>query len=164
MSLIARAPSTLSSSASETLGKKSFESQSPWSAKAEKYDRTEQPVVGRDASHEPAHHHKQFGESSYSARYSGWDDDKAWSSQELKADELMDDRTGTPVVASWARTHEFQSSFSHEKTKHVVLEEEASHDRKGTPVVCPQRGARPQQFVIGDDETELELSLGSRSL
>ena len=29
------------------------------------------------------------------------------------------------------------------------------------PVVCPQRGA--QQFVIGDDETELDLSLGSSS-
>ena len=72
MSLIARAPSTLSSSA-ESPGKRSYESQSPWSAKAEKYDRT------------------------------------------------------------------------------------------GTPVVCPQRGARPQQFIIGDDETELELSLGSRS-
>ena len=75
----------------------------------------------------------------------------------------MDDRTETPVVASWARTHEFQSSFSHEKTKHVILEEEETHDRTGTPVVCPQRGARPQQFIIGDDETEFELSLGSRS-
>ena len=37
------------------------------------------------------------------------------------------------------------------------------HDRTRTPVVCPQRGARPQQFIIGDDETESELSLGSRS-
>ena len=119
-------PSTLSSSASESPGKKSYESQCPWSAKAEKYDRTGTPVVGRDTSHEPVHHHKQFVESSYSARYSGWDDDKAWSSQEWKADKLMDDRTGTPVV-------------------------------------CSQRGARPQQFIIGDDETELELSLVSRS-
>ena len=66
------------------------------------------------------------------------------------------------VVASWARTHEFQSSFFHEKTKHVILEEEETHDRTGQPVVCPQRGARPQQF-IGDDEAELELSLRSRS-
>ena len=32
-----------------------------------------------------------------------------------------------------------------------------------TPVVGPQRGARPQQFIIGEDETELDLSLGSRS-
>ena len=54
------------------------------------------------------------------------DDDKAWSSQEWKTDELMDDRTGTPDV-------------------------------------CPQRRAGPQQFVIGDDETESDLSLGSRS-
>ena len=62
------------------------------------HDRTGQPVVGRDKSHEPVHRHMQFVESSYSARYSGWDDDKAWSSQEWKADELMDDRTGKPVV------------------------------------------------------------------
>ena len=73
MSLIARAPSTLSSSSSESPEKRSYESRSPWSAKAEEYD------------------------------------------------------------------------------------------RKGTPVVCPQRGARPQQFIIGDDETELDLSLRSRS-
>ena len=104
--------------------------------------------------------HKEF-ESSYSARYSGWDDDKAWSSQEWKADELMDDRTVTPVVCSSARTHEFQSRFSREH-KHVICEEE-NHDRTGKPVVCPQRGARPQQFIIGDDEAESELSLGSRS-
>ena len=136
MSLIARAPSTLLSSASESLGKKSYERQSPWSAKAEKYDRTGQPVVGRDTSPELVHHHKQFVESSYSARYSGWDDDKAWSSQEWKADELMDDRTEKPIVASWAWTHEFQSRFSHEKTKHVILEEEETHERTGTPVVC----------------------------
>ena len=110
MSLVARDPSTLSSSASESPGKKSYGSQSPWSAKAEKDDRTEQPVVDRDV---------------YSARYSRWDDDKAWSSQEWKADKSIDDRTRQPVVASWARTHEFQSSFSHEKIKHVVLEEEA---------------------------------------
>ena len=56
---------------------------SPWSAKAEEYDRTGQPVVDRDV---------------YSARLSGWDDDKAWSSQEWKADESMDDRKVKPVV------------------------------------------------------------------
>ena len=58
MSLIARAPSTLPSSASESLGKRSYESQSPWSAKAEEYDRMEKPVVGRDTSHAPGHHHQ----------------------------------------------------------------------------------------------------------
>ena len=77
--------------------------------------------------------------------------------------ENLDDGTGQPVVASWARTHEFQSSFSHEKTKHVILEKEESHDRTEQPVVCPQRGEMPQQFIIGDDEAELELSLRSGS-
>ena len=43
MNLIARAPSTLSSSESESPGKRSFESQSPRSAKAKQYDRTETP-------------------------------------------------------------------------------------------------------------------------
>ena len=47
LSLIARAPSTLSSSASESQGKRSYESQSPWSAKAEKNDRTEKPRCGQ---------------------------------------------------------------------------------------------------------------------
>ena len=162
MSLIARAPSTLSSSASESPGKRSYESQSPLSMQAEKYDRTVKPVVGRDRSHASGHHHRRFVGSSYSARSSGWDDDKAWSSQEWKADELMDAITGTPVVCSRARTHEFQSRFSREK-KHFIFVEEENHDRTGKPVVCPQRGARPQQFITGDDETELELSLGSRS-
>ena len=121
MSLIARAPSTLSPSASESPWKRSYESQSPLSMQAEKYDRTGQPVVGSDPRTAPGHHHKQFVESSYSARYSGWDDDKAWSSsQEWKSDELMDDRTRTPVVFSWARTNEFQSCFSREHT-HVIF-------------------------------------------
>ena len=31
------------------------------------------------------------------------------------------------------------------------------------PVVHPQRETRPQQFLIGNDETESELSKGSRS-
>ena len=163
MNLIARAPSTLSSSASERLVKRSYESQSPISVGAMICDGTVKPVVCRDTSHEQGHHHKQFVESSYSARYSRWDNDKAWSSQEWKADKSMGDRTGQPVVASWARTHEFQSSFSHEKTKHDILEEEEIHDRTGQPVVCPQRGAMPQQFIIGDDEAELELSSGSTS-
>ena len=118
MSLIARAPSTLSSSASESPGKRSYESQNPLSMQAEKYDRTGKPVVCRDSSHEQGHHCR-FVESTHSASYSERDDDKAWSSQEWTSDELMDDRTGKPVV-------------------------------------CPQRGA--QQFVIGDDETELGLS------
>ena len=43
------------------------------------------------------------------------------------------------------------------------MEDEESHDRTGQTVVYPQREVRPQQLIIGDDETESELSLGSRS-
>ena len=159
MSLIARALSTPSSSASGSPGKTSYESQSPWSAKAEEYDRTGTPVVGRDTSHAHRHHHR-FVESTHSASYSEWDADKAWSSQEWKAYELMDDRTGKPVVCPQRGAHAFQSRFSREH-KHFILEEEENHDKTGKPFVCPQRGA--QQFVFEDDETESELSLGSRS-
>ena len=70
--------------------------------------------------------HQQIVGSLYPARYSRWSDDKAWSSQEWKADKSMDDRTEQPVV-------------------------------------YPQRETRPQQLIIGDDETAWELSLGSRS-
>ena len=40
---------------------------------------------------------------------------------------------------------------------------EETHDRTEQPVVCPQRGAMPQQIIIADDEAEMELSLRSRS-
>ena len=168
MSLIARAPSTLSSSASESPGKKSYGCQSPWSGKAETDGRAEQPVVDRDASRESMRYHKQFVESSYSARYSRWDDDKAWSSQEWKTDTSMCERSGQPVVTSWGKTRESQPSFFHEKTQHdgtaqSIVNEVIPRDRLGQPVVNPQRGARPQQFIIGNDETVLELSLGSTS-
>ena len=44
------------------------------------------------------------------------------------------------------------TSFNHVSlmNKHVILEEE-NHDRTVKPVVYPQRGARTQQFIIGDD-------------
>ena len=62
-------------------------------------DRSGEPVVCCDTSHEHRHHHR-FVESTHSASHSEWDADTAWSSQEWKADELMDDRTGRPVVCS----------------------------------------------------------------
>ena len=64
---------------------------------------------------------------------------------------------GNPLSPLGER-RESQSSFSHDKTKHVILEEEETHDRPGQPVVIPQRGARLQQFAFGNDETESELS------
>ena len=84
------------------------------------------------------------------SRHSKWDDNKAWTSQEWKADKSMDDGTGQPVVTSWRKTYEYQSSFFHEKTQTdgtglSVVNEENPRDR---PVVIPPREMRPQQFII----------------
>ena len=57
------------------------ENQSPLSMQTEKYDRTETPVV-----------------HAHSSSCSEWNIDKTLSSQEWKSDELMEDRTGRPVV------------------------------------------------------------------
>ena len=43
------------------------------------------------------------------------------------------------------------------------MNEVTPRDRSGQPVVIPQRGVMPQQFIIGNDETELELSVESGS-
>ena len=78
-----RTPDVLPSTASESPGKTRHESQSPLSLQTEKYDRTERPVV-----------------YAHSSRYSEWNIDKTWSFQEWKSDELMEDRTGRPVVTA----------------------------------------------------------------
>ena len=68
----------------------------------------------------------------------------------LKGGKLMNwwiiHRSGTPVVCPRTRAHEFQSRFSREGKK-------KNHNG----------GARIQQFIIGDDETELDLSLRTKS-
>ena len=43
------------------------------------------------------------------------------------------------------------------------MNEVIPRERSGRPDVDPQREVRPQQFVIGNDEAELELSVESRS-
>ena len=152
MSLIARAPSNISSSTSESLGKRSYGSQdpwnqNPWSAKAEREDRPGQPVVGSDPKTASDYYHEQSIESSVSARYSKWDDNQASSSQEWKTDTSMCDRPGQPVVTSWGKTRESQSSFFHEKTQHdgtaqSIVNEVILRDRSGQLVVIPQRGSK----------------------
>ena len=116
-----RAPSALSSTAPESPGKTWHES--------------------RDTSHE----RYRPVENEHSSTYSEWNVAKNWSSQELKSDGLMDDRTVRPVVCPQRRS----ASIRHWRR------------RNGISVVCPQ--GRAHQFVIEEDETESELSLGSRS-
>ena len=76
-------PVVLSSIASESPGKTRHENQTPLSPQTEKYDRTVRPV-----------------ENAHSSSYSEWNIEKTWSSQEWKFDELVDDRTGRPVVSA----------------------------------------------------------------
>ena len=107
-------------------------------------------------------------ESFSSASYSKWDDDHASSSQEWKTDTEMCERSGRPDVTSWGATGESQPGFSHEETQHdgtaqSVMSEVIPRERSGRSDVDPRREARPQQFVIGNDETELELLVESRS-
>ena len=155
MNLTARTPSFVSSSTSVSPGKRSYGNQDHRSANAEKEDRTGQLVVGSDPKTESDYYYEHSTESSFSARYSKWDDDKAWSSQEWKADTSMCDRAGQIVVTSWGKIHESQLCFCHEKTVHdgtsqSVVKEVEPLDRTGQPDVIPQRGARPLQFVIGN--------------
>ena len=134
-----RTPDVLASTASESPEKTRHESQLLLSSWTEQHRRTERPVL-----------------DAYSSNYLEWNAGKNWSSQEWKSDELMEVRTGRPVVCSQRAS---QTRFSRD-CKNVIWEEEANHDRTVRPVVCSQRA---HQFVIEDDETESELSLGSRS-
>ena len=108
-------------------------------------------------------------ESFSSASYSKWDDDRAWSSQEWKTHTEMYERSGRPDETSWRMTRKVQPGFSHEETLHdgtaqSVGNEEIPRDRPERPDIDSPEGAWPQQFVIGNDEAELELSVESRSL
>ena len=107
-------------------------------------------------------------ESFSSASYSKLDDDLAWSSQEWKTDLEIYGRSGRPDETSWRTTREVRPGFSHEETLHdgteqSLVNEEIPRDRRERPDIDFQEGAWPQQFVIGNDEAELELSIESRS-
>ena len=78
---------------------------------AVKHDRKGKPLFAVTQVTEQGHHYR-FVESTRSASYSECDDDKAWSSQEWKSDELMDDGTvkpvlcpqrGAPAIRHWGR-------------------------------------------------------------
>ena len=80
----------------------------------------------------------------------------------------MFERSGRPDETSWRATREIRPGFSHEETHddgtaQSVVNEIVPRDRPGRPDIDSQEGAWPQQFVIGNDEAELELSVESRS-
>ena len=168
MNLIARAPSHVSSSNSVSPGKRSYGNQDSWSF-AEKEEPSGRPDIGIDRlKASDYYYHEQFMESFSSASYSKWDDDRAWSSQEWKTDIEMYERSERPDETCWRATRGIRPGFSHEETLHdgtaqSVVNEVMPRDRPGRCDIDSQEEAWPQQFVIGNDEAELELSVESRS-
>ena len=101
-------------------------------------------------------------ESFSSASYSKWDDDRPWSSQEWKTDTEMYERSGRPDETSWRMVREVRPDHEetlHDGTAQSVMNEETPRDRSGRPDIDSQEEAWPRQFVIGNEETELELSV-----
>ena len=104
--------------------------------------------------------------ASSSASYSKWDQNHAWSSQEWKTETKTYDRSGRPGKTSWRMVRKVRPGHEEillDGTAQSVRNEETLRDRSVRPDINSQEEVRPQQFVIGNDETELELSVESRS-
>ena len=166
MNLIARTPSHVSSSTSVSPGERSYGSQDPWSSIAKEH-RSGRLGKGTDIFEASDHYHEQFMESLSSASYSKWDDDRAWSSQEWKTEIKTYDRSGRPDKTSWRMVRKVRPGHEEillDGTAQSVRNEETLRDRSGRPDdINSREEARPQQVVIGNDESELELSVESRS-
>ena len=146
--------------------KRSYGSQDPRSsiAKEESSGRLDKGTDFFEASDH--HYHEQFMESFSSASYSKWDDDRPWSSQEWKTETKTCDRSGRPDKTSWKMVRKGRTGHEEillDGTAQSVGNEETLRDRSVRPDINSQEEVRPQQFVIGNDETELELSVESRS-
>ena len=167
MNLIARTPSFESSSTSVSPGKKHYGSQDPWrSIGAE--GRSGRPDKGTDlfeASDQLCH--EQFMESFSSTSYSKLGNDRVWSSQEWKTETTTYDRSGRPDKTSWRMVRKIRPDHEEillDGIAQSVRNGETLRDRSGRPDnMNSQEVARPQNFIMGNDETELELSVESRS-
>ena len=167
MNLIARTPSHVSSSTSVNPVKRSYGSQDPWNPIAKKEERSGRPDKGTDLFEASDHHyHEQFMESFSSESDSKWDEDRAWSSQEWKTETPTYDRLGDLIKLLGKLIRKVRPGHEeilHDGTAQSVMNEETPRDRSGRPDINSQEEARPQQFAIGNDETELKLSVESRS-
>ena len=167
MNLVARTPSFVSSSTSVSRGKKHYGSQDPWKSVAGE-DRSGRPDKGTDLFEASDHHyHEQFMESFSSASYSKWDYDRAWSSQEWKADIKTCDRLGQPDKTSWRMVQQVRPDHEEillDGIAQSVRYGETLRDRSGQPDnIDSQEVANSQNFIMGSDAAELELSVESRS-
>ena len=167
MNLIARTPSFVSSSTSVSPGKRHYGSQDPWKSVAGE-DRSGRPGKETDLFEASDHYyHEQFMESFSSTDYSKLDDDRVWSSQEWKAETTTYDRSGRPDKISWRMVRKVRPDHEEillDGTAQSVRFGETLRDRSWQPDnIISQEVANSQNSIMGNDETELELSVESRS-
>ena len=136
-------------------GKRNYGNQDPWTS-----------VAGEDRPGQPGKE-TDLLESFSSTDYSKLDYDRVWSSQEWRAEATTHDRSGQPDKTSWRMVQQVRPD--HEAT---LLDGTAQSVRYGEPLrdrsgqldnINTQEVARPQNFIMGNEETELELSVESRS-
>ena len=158
MNLVAMTPSLVSSSTSVSPVKRHYGSQDPWRSIAGE-DRSERPDKHTDLFEASDHHfHEPFMESFSSTSYSKLDDDRAWSSQEWTTEATTYDRSGRPDKTSWRMVRKVRPDHEEillDGTAQSVRYGETLRDRSGRPDNITSQGvARPQNFVMGNDETE----------
>ena len=106
-------------------------------------------------------------ESFSSADCSKLDYDRVWSSQEWKVEATTYDRSGRLDKISWRMVR--QVRLDHEEilldgTAQSVRYGETFRDRSGRlDNINSQEVANSQNFIMGSDTTEMELSVESRS-
>ena len=135
-------------------------------------DASDDPILSTDKGTDlfeasDHYYHEQFMESFSSTDYSKLDYDRAWSSQEWNAEATTHDRSGQPDKTSWRMVRQVRPDHEEillDGTAQSVRNGETLRDRSGRPDnINSQEVAGPQNFVMGNDETELELSVESRS-
>ena len=140
MNLIARTPSFVSSSTSVSPGKRYYGKQDPWKS-----------VVAEDRSGQPDRETESFS----STDYSRLDYDRAWSSQEWKAEVTTHYLSGQLDKTSWRMVQQVRPH--HEPT---LLDGTAQSVRYGEPLrdssgqpdnVNSQEAANSQNFIMGSD-------------
>ena len=99
--------------------------------------------------------------------YSKEDYGRSWSSQEWKAEATTYDRSGQPDKTSWRMVQQVRPHHEAtllDGTAQSVRYGEPHRDRSGQPDnINSQEAANSQNFIMGRDTTELELSVESRS-
>ena len=155
MNLNARTPSHVSSSTSVSPVKRYYRNQDPWKS-----------VVGEDRLGQPGKE-TDLLESFSSTDYSKLDDDRAWSSQECKAEATTHDRSGQLDKSSWRMVQQVRPDHEEillDGTAQSVWYGEPLRDISGQPDnINAQEVANSQYFIMGRDTTELELSVESKS-